>query len=92
MNFVKKRVNVLQVSVMFVPGDTMTVEDSDELDRCSALFTVAAYVVANLEDMLPRDGDYPDDGVYPPPSGATAIFSMYHSMVFLAAVILHKMV
>ena len=37
----------------------MTVEDPDELDRCSALFTVAAYVVANLDEKLPRTGEYP---------------------------------
>ena len=49
----------------------MMVEDSDELDRCSALFTVAAYVVANLDDQLPREGEYPDDGIYPPASAAS---------------------
>ena len=49
----------------------MTVEDPDELDRCSSLFTVAAYVVANLDEKLPREGAYPSDGL--PPNSAPYI-------------------
>ncbi|XP_076016808.1 carboxypeptidase Q-like [Genypterus blacodes] len=35
-------------------GDTMTVQDPGEMDLCSALWAVVAYVVADLQDMLPR--------------------------------------
>ena len=35
-------------------GDTMTVEDPDTLDLCAAVWTVVAYIVADLDDMLPR--------------------------------------
>ncbi|XP_043972372.1 carboxypeptidase Q-like [Gambusia affinis] len=35
-------------------GDTMTVQDPHDMDLCSALWAVVAYVVADLEDMLPR--------------------------------------
>ena len=35
-------------------GDTMTVQDPDNMDLCAALWTVVAYTVANLENMLPR--------------------------------------
>lgn len=40
-------------------GDTMTVLDRDELDRATILWATAVYSVANLDDILPRDGDYP---------------------------------
>jgi carboxypeptidase Q len=35
-------------------GDTMTVENSDELDLCTAVWTVASYVIADLSVTLPR--------------------------------------
>lgn len=35
-------------------GDTMTVENADELDLCAAVWAVVAYVVADLDFMLPR--------------------------------------
>ncbi|TKS81846.1 Carboxypeptidase Q [Collichthys lucidus] len=35
-------------------GDTMSVQDPREMNLCSALWAVVAYVVADLEDMLPR--------------------------------------
>lgn len=35
-------------------GDTMTVQDPHDMDLCSALWAVVAYVVADLQDMLPR--------------------------------------
>lgn len=35
-------------------GDTMTVQDPQDMNLCSALWAVVAYVVADLEDMLPR--------------------------------------
>ncbi|KAG1675012.1 Carboxypeptidase Q [Nymphon striatum] len=35
-------------------GDMMTVENTKELDLCAAVWTVSAYMVADLEDMLPR--------------------------------------
>ncbi|XP_046350835.2 carboxypeptidase Q-like [Haliotis rufescens] len=36
-------------------GDMMTVENSGVLDLCSAIWAVAAYVVADLDAVLPRD-------------------------------------
>jgi len=36
-------------------GDTMSVEDPDELNRCQALWGAAIYVIADLDDMLPRN-------------------------------------
>lgn len=35
-------------------GDTMTVQDPHEMDLCAALWAVVAFVVADLEEMLPR--------------------------------------
>lgn len=35
-------------------GDTMSVQSSEDMDRCSALWAVVSYVVADLQDMLPR--------------------------------------
>ena len=35
-------------------GDTMTVENADDLDLCAAMWAVVAYVVADLDEMLPR--------------------------------------
>ena len=36
-------------------GDTMTVQDPDAMDLCAAVWTVVAYTVADLDEMLPRD-------------------------------------
>lgn len=36
-------------------GDTMTVQDPDAMDLCAAVWTVVAYTVANLDEMLPRN-------------------------------------
>lgn len=35
-------------------GDTMSVQDPEEMNLCSAVWAVVAYVVADLEEMLPR--------------------------------------
>ncbi|XP_030638236.1 carboxypeptidase Q [Chanos chanos] len=35
-------------------GDTMTVQSPEEMNLCSAVWAVAAYVVADLDEMLPR--------------------------------------
>uniref|UniRef100_A0A3P9JUM2 Carboxypeptidase Q n=1 Tax=Oryzias latipes TaxID=8090 RepID=A0A3P9JUM2_ORYLA len=35
-------------------GDTMSVQDPGDMDLCSAAWAVVAYVVADLQDMLPR--------------------------------------
>lgn len=50
------------ISVLFVDknvvvaftADTMTVQDPTEMNICTALWTVVAYTVADMEDMLPR--------------------------------------
>uniref|UniRef100_A0A2C9JSQ5 Carboxypeptidase Q n=1 Tax=Biomphalaria glabrata TaxID=6526 RepID=A0A2C9JSQ5_BIOGL len=36
-------------------GDTMTVQDPDEMDLCSAVWAVTAYTLADLENMLPAN-------------------------------------
>ena len=51
-------------------GDTLSAVDPDHLDLCSVVFTTVAYVVADLDDMLPRDGDYVPPLETPPPLGA----------------------
>ncbi len=35
-------------------GDTMSVLNSEDLDKCTAVWTATAYVFANLNDMLQR--------------------------------------
>lgn len=35
-------------------GDTMAVQDPKDMNLCSALWAVVAYVVADLQDMLGR--------------------------------------
>lgn len=35
-------------------GDTMSVQNPEEMNLCSAVWAVVAYVVADLEEMLPR--------------------------------------
>ena len=35
-------------------GDTMTVENPDDLDLCAAVWAVVAYVVADMDEMIPR--------------------------------------
>lgn len=35
-------------------GDTMTVEDPDNLDLCTALWTATAFILADIKEMLPR--------------------------------------
>jgi len=39
-------------------GDTITVENSDELDRCLAVWAVTTYIIADLSITLPRDVEY----------------------------------
>jgi len=36
----------------------MTVLDADDLDLCTLVWVTASYVVANLDDLLPRHNDY----------------------------------
>lgn len=56
-------------------GDSMTMEDPDDLDLCCAVWTAVTYVVANLEDKLPRtDFDDTTD------SGYTVLYNIYTLM------------
>ncbi|GAB6023193.1 hypothetical protein CHUAL_008015 [Chamberlinius hualienensis] len=36
-------------------GDMMTVQDSDQMDRCTVLWSIASYVLADISTKLPRD-------------------------------------
>ena len=47
--------------VCLVAGDTMSVQDPIEMNLCAAVWAVTAYVVADLDDMLPRDDMLPQD-------------------------------
>ena len=38
-------------------GDTMTVLNADDLDKNAILWATVAYTVANLDDILPREGE-----------------------------------
>ncbi|NXL53376.1 CBPQ Carboxypeptidase, partial [Podilymbus podiceps] len=35
-------------------GDTMTVQDPKQMNLCAAVWTVVSYVIADMEEMLPR--------------------------------------
>ncbi|XP_077665048.1 carboxypeptidase Q isoform X2 [Eretmochelys imbricata] len=35
-------------------GDTMTVQDPSQMNLCAAVWTVVSYVIADIEEMLPR--------------------------------------
>lgn len=35
-------------------GDTMTVQDPSQMNLCAAIWTVVSYVIADMEEMLPR--------------------------------------
>jgi len=39
-------------------GDAMSALDRTELDHCTAVWATVAYAVANMDDLLPRQGDY----------------------------------
>lgn len=50
-------------------ADTMTVLDAGDLDLCTIVWATASYVVASLDETLPRTGEYPP--TTPPPATAT---------------------
>ena len=54
---VLKYTDIYTANVCFNTGDTMTVQDPVQMNLCSAVWAVTAYVVADLDDMLPRDKD-----------------------------------
>ena len=70
---------------MSVSADALNMIDPDELDLCSIVWTVASYVVANLEDQLPREGDYPTKE---PPTGGSAVCIPSAVSIMAVAVIL----
>ena len=45
-------------------ADTMTTIDSDDMDTNTAMYAAIAYVVADLDDMLPREGGPDSVGKY----------------------------
>ena len=40
--------------LLYHVGDTMTVQDPDEMDLCTVMWTVVAYCLSEMEEMLPR--------------------------------------
>ena len=70
---------------MCVVADRMTVQDPAEMDRCAAVFAVTAYVIANLPQRLPRDGEYPS--VPGPDADSTALMTS-HAGVMLSCLAL----
>ena len=65
-------------------ADRMSIEDPDELDRCACVFAVSAYVVANMEQRLPREGDYPFTEPMPGKAGLNVAPGSMGMMVLLA--------
>ena len=63
-------------------ADSLNILDPDELDLCAIVWTVANYVVANLEDQLPREGAYPTK----PPSAATSVLPSFFVFGITASV------
>jgi len=54
------RKNYPNLELFLLPaGDSMSMMDKDVLDRATVLWATTVYSVANLNEMLPRDGDYP---------------------------------
>lgn len=35
-------------------GDTMTVQDPNQMNLCAAVWAVVSYIIADMEEMLPR--------------------------------------
>ena len=69
LNTDNKRHSEWRQSHIVLSGDSMTMEDPDNLDLCTIVWAAVTYVVANLEDKLPRAGDYPQ----PDPSSASYV-------------------
>ena len=49
----------LDLCKSLIPADTMDVMDPHEMDLASIVWTVATYLVADFNDLLPRSGEYP---------------------------------
>ena len=60
----------------------MLVQTASDMDRCAATFAVTAYVIANMEERLPRSGDYPVE-----PSVATSVSSSHLAMAFTLSIV-----
>ena len=69
-----------------VSGDTMSMMDADQIDLCTITWTAATYVIANLQDMLPREG------VDPPPIGvATGQQPSWHLIGCLVTLLINAL-
>ena len=51
----------------------MTVEDPATLDRCTAVWAVVTYVIADMQEMLPREGAYPSSEPTEPSTGTATV-------------------
>ena len=69
----------------------MTVEDPAELDRCSIMWTSAAYSVARLHAVLPQDGEYIPDPDRDTSSAVTSFYAAWErGLVFTAVCLLSR--
>ena len=60
----------------------MLVQTASDMDRCAATFATTAYVIANMEQRLPRDGPYPVDPSSAPRM-ASSLLPLFTCMVCL---------
>jgi len=72
-------------------GDAMTALDPLELDHCTAVWATVAYAVANMDDLLPRTGDYPAGPVATTPS-AMSHHSMSATVVLMTAMFSYSLI
>ena len=60
----------------------MTALDAEELDHCTAVWATVAYAVANLDELLPRQGAY-----IPPPVLGASVAAYSVVLTLLAALL-----
>ena len=70
--------------MFFVPADAITMLDPNDMDLCSIVWASSAYVVANLDSQLPREGEYPSKEVSGAPTShitsAASLVMLLHAV------------